>query len=876
MRNSSSLIVKTILVATIFLSYISLVLGSDDLISPNPDFVLSAQEAQFIQTLPPLKVMLDDNFTPLSNYDAKTASYQGISVDLFRHLADRLGLKYQILHEAKLSWSDKVDLFKKQQVDLLMPVSYTAERASFGLFTTSFYDTYYGAIAKKTRHLKIKDAKGLAAYRVGVTKASAIIPYVELIVPPAQLTVYNTQAELYQGVRNGDVDVVLQNQYVFQEDRFNLEYFDLSQFYTLVESPRKYSFFLNNTEQNKALVAIINRYLAGVDNSHSVALHERGEDELVLRYSEQKQQQRLLLLGVVGASTLLLLLGVAYLNHRKYSAKLAASLNRVQQQQVELQESEALQRTMLANILAGVIIVDPVTRMIERVNTAAAQMFGAPPEQIVGQRCHAFLCPAAEHGCPIIDLGKTVENMEKVLLCGDGSRRTVLKSVTRVQIGGREKLLECFVDITERKQAEIELEQHRHHLEELVISRTTELAHAKDEAEAANLAKSAFLANMSHEIRTPMNAILGMANVLQRSGVTPTQADHLDKIDASAKHLLGVINSILDLSKIEAGKFLMDETAVSISELLCNVRTMMAERAQAKGLDLHIESADFPPQLRGDQTRLQQALLNYLTNAIKFSEKGTITLRAILQELNSDWVLVRFEVQDAGIGILPETLPKLFNAFEQADSSTTRKYGGTGLGLTITRRLAELMSGDAGVKSTAGVGSTFWFTARLKISSDEQTKVASRKNTVDAEQLIRQRFTGCRILIADDDPMNREVAELTLHSAGFIVDTAEDGVEAVAKASETAYAIILMDMQMPNLDGLDATQQIRAIPGQHQTPILAMTANAFAEDRARCIEAGMNDFLVKPFDPEVLYSTLLKWLEVNEYAHLTHDDHKCQ
>ena len=855
MPNRSSLTVRALSAIVIFLSCVGLARAMHDLIAPNRDFVLSAQEEQFIQSLPRLKVMLDDNFTPLSNYDAKTATYKGISADLFGHVADRLGLKYQLLHQAKLTWADKVELFKKQQIDLLMPVSYTAERATFGWYSTSFYDTYYGAIAKKTRHLKIKDARGLAAYRVGVTKAASIIPYIEAFVPAAQITLYSSQPELYQGVRNGEIDVALQNLYVFQEDRFNLEFFDLSVFYTLLESPRKYSFFLTKTEQNKALVAIMDRYLAGVDNSPSVALHERGEDELVLRYSEQKQQQKLLLLGAAGASTLLLLLGVAYLNDRRHSAQLSASLHQVSQQQAELRESEELQRTILTNILAGVIIVDPVTRTIESVNNSAAVMFGAPVEQIVGSACDAFL-------------RATAESNEYELLCSDGDRRTVLTSATRVQIHGQEKRLECFVDITERKQADIELEQHRHHLQELVASRTTQLAQARDEAQAANLAKSSFLANMSHEIRTPMNAILGMANVLQRSGVTPTQADHLEKIDASAKHLLGVINSILDLSKIEAGKFLLDEDTVSIPELLGNVCTMMTERAQAKGLQLELESADFPPRLSGDQTRLQQALLNYLTNAIKFSETGRITLRAIEQERAPEWVLVRFEVQDTGIGILPEKLPRLFSAFEQADSTTTRKYGGTGLGLAITRRLAELMGGDAGVMSTTGVGSTFWFTARLKIRTEADGDMDSSLAASDAEALIRQRYTGYRILIADDDPMNREVAQIILSSAGLLVDTVTDGLQAVAKAREESYAIILMDMQMPNLDGLDATRQLRESPDRQQTPILAMTANAFADDRARCIEAGMNDFLVKPFDPKVLYSTLLKWLEANEHGHL--------
>ena len=416
-----------------------------------------------------------------------------------------------------------------------------------------------------------------------------------------------------------------------------------------------------------------------------------------------------------------------------------------------------------------------------------------------------------------------------------------------------------FRDITARKLAEAELEQHRNHLAELVISRTAELVQAKEDAEAANLAKSIFLANMSHEIRTPLNGIIGMTHILKRGGVTAVQAERLAKIDTAAEHLLGTINDILDLSKIEAGKLVLEEMPVDINSLLANVNSIMSARVQAKGLQLRIETDAFPPGLQGDPTRLQQALLNYVANAIKFTESGSITLRTLKQEENTGSVLVRFEVQDTGIGISGETLPRLFTAFEQAENSSTRKYGGTGLGLAITRRLAQLMDGETGVESTPGVGSTFWFTARLRKGAGQSINAESAMS--EAEQIIRERHPGRRILIVDDEPLNLEVAQFILEDVGLTVDTAEDGLHAFAKASETAYAAILMDMQMPNLDGLEATKMIRKLPECRATPILAMTANAFAEDKARCLEAGMNGFLAKPFNPDVLFSTLLKCLE---------------
>ncbi|WP_319238871.1 ATP-binding protein [uncultured Propionivibrio sp.] len=383
----------------------------------------------------------------------------------------------------------------------------------------------------------------------------------------------------------------------------------------------------------------------------------------------------------------------------------------------------------------------------------------------------------------------------------------------------------------------------------------------QEAAEAANMAKSAFLANISHEIRTPLNAILGMSRLMRREGVSLSQAAHLDRVDVAAEHLLGIINSVLDISKIEAGKLVLDESHVSIQNLVGNAVTMLVERASAKGIALRVEEDVFPDNLFGDRIRLQQALLNYASNAVKFSNGGTVTLRAIKEDDREDSVMVRFEVSDEGIGIEPAILARLFDSFMQADNSTTRKYGGTGLGLAITRKLATLMQGEANAVSEPGKGSTFWFTARLQKRQMPEVVLSTEEIGQEAEEMLRQRHGGRRVLFIDDDPVNLDIVRILAEETGLLVETAEDGLQGLAKATEGRFDIFVTDLQMPNIGGLEVARRLREIPDYATTPILAMTANVFTEDRERCRDVGIDGFLSKPFDPAQLFVALLEWLD---------------
>jgi PAS domain S-box-containing protein len=547
--------------------------------------------------------------------------------------------------------------------------------------------------------------------------------------------------------------------------------------------------------------------------------------------------------------------------------KLAALILQERQVSDDLQRQKDLLQSVLEHAPIRVFWKDSELRYLGCNSLFARDAGLRDPAELIGKtdyemgwRDQAALYQADDRR--VMESGVPKLDFEEPQTTPDGC--TIWLRTSKVPLRGKDRrvfgVLGIYDDITQRKLDADELDRHRRHLEQMVDERTRELSLAKEAAEAANIAKSAFLANMSHEIRTPLHAITGMANLIRRSGVTPKQASQLDRIDVASEHLIGIINAILDLSRIEANKLTLDATEINIGAIVDNVCSMTGEAAQAKGLRFIVEIDPLPLRLTGDPTRLRQALLNYASNAVKFTETGSITLRVRVEEERTDTVLIRFEVSDTGIGIAPEVIPQLFEAFEQADNSTTRRFGGTGLGLAITRHLAAMMGGQSGATSTPGVGSTFWFTARLAKSAADAAP-PPQFPAESPEAVLKRDYGGLHILLADDDPDNRYITQALLKDVWPHIDLAVDGVEAVEQASRNRYDVILLDMRMPRMDGLEAARRIRALPGGGDILILALTANVFPENKRQCLDAGMDDLIPKAAKAEAPFAAILQGMQ---------------
>ncbi len=522
-----------------------------------------------------------------------------------------------------------------------------------------------------------------------------------------------------------------------------------------------------------------------------------------------------------------------------------------------LRMSEERSRVILETAVHAIVTFNEEGQILS-FNPAAAELFGHQAEAIFG-RDVTTLFPAPLR-CEVNQYIKRVRagmararsRLELTGLRKDGSTFPLWFTLGKAQVNERPVFVANIVDISDQKAAEEELRRHRDHLQELVREQTADLIEAKERAEAANRAKSLFLTNTSHEIRTPMNAIIGMTELVLDTPLDTEQRNYLKTVHRCAKSLLQLLNEILDLAKLERGKMTLEQTVFDLEEVIDEVVTPLQVVARNKGIDLKVAlPAELPRHRLGDPTRLRQVLMNLVGNALKFTERGEIEVRV---KPDGDGMLL-FSIADTGIGIPPDRLDAIFDSFTQAEQTTTRKHGGTGLGTTISKQLVELMGGRIWVESEVGAGTTFHFTAKLPLA-----RAPSRPDSAPSPRAYRV-SRPLRILLVDDVEENLTLVRTRLEQQGHRVVTARDGAGALRCFDASAFDVVLLDIQMPVMNGFETARRIRQLEGGlRRTTIFALTASILEEDRQKCFDAGMDDFIAKPIDFEHLFATLIRHL----------------
>ncbi|HEX7811366.1 MAG TPA: transporter substrate-binding domain-containing protein [Burkholderiales bacterium] len=821
--------------------------------TPSPQAIrieLSEAERRWIAAHPRIRVGVDPAWEPLDFIDG-SGLHSGLAADYLQLMRERLGLNLEAIPGA--DWSETFERARRREVDMIALITPTAERSREFLFTSP-YAAIPMVIVTRTDARFVSDLHSLDGETVAVMRGYFVSDYLAANYPKIVQLPVNAAAESLETVNRGYAYATI-GSLATLGPRIQKDY--LGRLKIAGKADFLQELAMGVRTDWPELAALLDKGLASMTDQEQQALRQKW---LAFRVEYGVDWRELAKVAAPIVLAVLVVIAVIVVANRRLKRQIAET----ERKDMELKVQLAFQRALMDTIPSPILFKDSDAR-IYGCNRAFEDAFGTAREEMLGctvEEAGLFLPDQArrmfEEDLNLLKEPDRMLHNELRLRFADGLDHVVLywKTAFRLIDGSVGGLLAVIVDITQLKQ----LEQAAHE--------------ARNAADAANRAKSSFLATMSHEIRTPMNAVLGMLELLGLTRLDDDQARSVDIVRDSAKSLLRIIDDILDFSKIEAGKLEIKPEATSVDAVVESVYLVYTGVASAKKLLLKKNlDARISPALQADPLRLRQILNNFVSNALKFTEAGEVEMRVRFIERRDGREFLEFSVRDTGIGISPENQARLFQPFMQAEADTTRRFGGTGLGLTICLRLAQLMGGQISMQSEPGRGTTMMFTAGFAIADPVELKkadnaletgmqraLAARRQAPGIEQAAAE---GRLVLLADDHPTNRLLLVRQLNTLGYAAETAEDGAAALEKWTTGRYAVLITDCHMPVMDGYELARTIRgreAADGGRRTPIIACTANALQGEAEACYAAGMDDFIPKPVEMRALLSKLERWL----------------
>ena len=776
---------------------------------------LSDEEKAFLRNTSAVQVAAEYWFYPVSYFNPYNGKWEGIAFDIFDEVEKMTGLTFEVANDKNAGWEELLEMLQDGRADMICDLMQTPARIGKYIWPKTMYksDTYALISKQDTPSVGFVE---IPYARVGLMRGIGNTEMFNSWFPNASNTImYDTTDELCDSLDSGEIEFAMLSTGILTE---MTHYHELSGYKAnYMFSDYEYTFGFN--KEQSILCSIIDKALLSIDTARIT----KQWDSRTYDYRAQiLKSQRPWLIGVSFLLVLILALVTILFARSRYVGK-------------RLQNTLAQFETMWQSVESGMAVVDAETRAILNVNPAAVRMYGSAKDAIIGMQYDKLFY--ADNYTPIFNDSLTVYRAEQKFVNAAGDIIPTIRSASKILYNGRPAVLENFTDISYLQKAE--------------------------EAKKASVAKSLFLANMSHEIRTPMNSIMGFAELAQDGENPPKTRDYLDKIMKNAAWLLQIINDVLDISKIEAGKMELENIPFDMHELFASCRTLIMPRAVEKGLLLHFYAEpSIGKKPLGDPTRLRQVLLNLLSNAIKFTNTGTVKVSSAIENISNKTVTMSFAIVDSGIGMTSEQITRIFDPFVQADDTTTRKFGGTGLGLSITKNIVEMMGGRLFVESMPMVGSKFSFDLTFDTIDVTEDDLLDKKIVFD--NMERPNFEG-EILLCEDNVMNQQMICEHLARVGLKTVVAENGkigvdmVESRIRKGEKQFDLIFMDMHMPVMDGLEAASRIL---GMHTgIPMIALTANVMSNDIEVYRKNGMNDCVGKPFTSQELWRCLMKYIK---------------